>query len=62
MVAGGGDKEASVEVFRTYILCNSESLVIDLPVHDSRKLSPRFWRANAFLHLLVLFNTRYQPR
>ena len=21
MVAGGGDKEASVEVFRTYILC-----------------------------------------
>ena len=24
MVAGGGDKEASVEVFRTYILCNSE--------------------------------------
>ena len=62
MVAGGGDKEASVEVFRTYILCNSESLVIDLPVHNSRKLSPRFWRAIAFLHLVVLFNTRNQPR
>ena len=42
MVAGGGDKEASVEVFRTYNLCNSESLVIDLPVYNSRKLSPRF--------------------
>ena len=48
MVAGGGDKEASVEVFRTYILCNSESLVTDLPVHNSRKLSPRFRRTNAF--------------
>ena len=48
MVAGGGDEEASVEVFRTYILCDSESLVTDLPVNNSHKLFPRFRRANAF--------------
>ena len=42
MVAGGGDKEASDEVWFELIICATvKSLVTDLPVNNSRKLSPR---------------------
>ena len=51
MVAGGGDKEASDLVWFELIICATvKSLVTDLPVNNSRKLSPRFRRANAFAH------------